>query len=263
LCAKLWKEFLWKRSTIKDLAERYHRSRDWIRQQLHNAKIINIPPCPTELVLVADAVFFSRTSGMLVFRNPHQRRNIYWHEIRSETIAEYQRGIEAITGLGFILKAVVLDGRKGIRNLFAKFPVQMCHFHQKAIITRYLTRNPKLEASKELREIVNYLCKTDETSFSCELERWHGRWAGFIRERTTDPHTKCWHYTHKRLRSAYLSLKNNLPFLFTYLRHPELSIPNTTNALDGSFAYLKELILIHRGLHKTLKQKIVVNILQK
>ncbi|HOD78837.1 MAG TPA: hypothetical protein PKI10_11275, partial [Syntrophorhabdus sp.] len=39
----------------------------------------------------------------------------------------------------------------------------------------------------------------------------------------------------------------NLPFLFTYKKYPDLNIPNTTNSLDGCFAYLKELVRVRRG----------------
>jgi hypothetical protein len=33
----------------------------------------------------------------------------------------------------------------------------MCIFHQKQIIQRYITKNPKLEANKELKEISEYI----------------------------------------------------------------------------------------------------------
>ena len=46
--------------------------------------------------------------------------------------------------------------------------------------------------------------------------------------------TKYWYYTHKKVRSAYRSLKTNLPNLFTYQRYLALNIPNTTNTIDGS-----------------------------
>ena len=36
---------------------------------------------------------------------------------------------------------------------------EMCHFHQKQIITRYLTRRPRLPANKELRDIAMNLGK--------------------------------------------------------------------------------------------------------
>ena len=58
-----------------------------------------------------------------------------------------------------------------------------------------------------------------------------------------------------------MSLKNNLPYLFTYQDYPALQIPNTTNSLEGSFAQLKELVVIHRGLNKSLKRKMINEIL--
>lgn len=159
--------------------------------------------------------------------------------------------------------AVVLDGRRGIRAVFADVPVQMCHFHQKMIINRYLTTKPKLEAGIELREITFDLRKTNEEAFSKALNDWHKKWKEFLKERTTNPVTGKWHYTHKRIRAAYRSLVTNLPYLFTYQKYPELNIPNTTNSLDGSFAHLKELLIIHRGTNMELKRKIIDEILGK
>lgn len=164
---------------------------------------------------------------------------------------------------GFTIKAVVIDGRPGVRDLFSDIPVQMCHFHQKAIINRYLTRRPRLQAGKKLRSIVMTLCQSNEKNFDNALQMWHEAWQFFLKERTIDIQTNRWHYTHKRLRAAYRSLKNNLPYLFTYKRHPELNIPNTTNSLDGSFAHLKELVKLHRGLKIDLKLKIIQAYLQK
>jgi hypothetical protein len=209
-----------------------------------------------------DCVFFRRSSGYLVVRDAHNSSNVYWSEIQSETIDEYQCARDTLEGQGFSLKAIVIDGRPGVRKLFADLPVQMCHFHQKAIITRYLTRRPKLEAGKELREIVHVLCNTNERSFADAIDEWHEKWKEFLKERTVESITGRWHYTHKRLRSAYHSLRSNLPYLFTYQKYPELNIPNTTNSLDGSFAHLKGLIQIHRGLKIDLKRKLVLSILQ-
>ena len=209
-----------------------------------------------------DCVFFRRSSGYLVVRDAHNGSNVYWSEIQGETIHEYQCARDTLEGQGFSLDAVVIDGKPGVRKLFADLPVQMCHFHQKAIITRYLTRRPKLKAGKELREIVHSLCNTNKRTFTDAVDEWHEKRNDFLKERTVGLVTGQWHYTHKRLRSAYHSLRSNLPYLFTYQKYPELNIPNTTNSLDGSFAHLKGLIHIHRGLKPDLKYKIILEILQ-
>jgi len=48
---------------------------------------------------------------------------------------------------------------------------------------------------------------TDKESFEGGLELWFTKWESFLNERTTNPETGKYHYTHKRLRSAYRSLK--------------------------------------------------------
>jgi hypothetical protein len=218
---------------------------------------------PQSVVVIADVTFFKRSFGIMVIRAPHLKKNLYVQEVQSESIDTYRQGRRALESMGYTINAIVLDGRPGVRQLFADIPVQMCHFHQKQIITRYLTNNPKLEAGIELKKITATLCKTNESDFASVLDAWYDRWSSFLKERTIDPITGRWHYTHKRLRSAYRSLKLNLPFLFTYQKYPELNIPNTTNSLDGCFAYLKELVRVHRGSSKSLRHKIIEEILWK
>ena len=196
-------------------------------------------------------------------RAPHLKTNIYIQEVQTESVDTYKQGKIDLAQRGYIIQAIVLDGRPGVRQLFSDVPIQMCHFHQKQIITRYLTNNPKLEAGIELKKITATLCKTNEQDFTSVLNDWNQKWSSFLKERTIDSFTGRWFYTHKRLRSAYRSLKTNLPYLFTYQKYPELNIPNTTNSLDGCFAYLKELVRVHRGANKMLKRKIISEILLK
>ena len=66
---------------------------------------------------------------------------------------------------------------------------------------------------------------------------------------------------HKRLRSAYLSLRN-LPYLFVFEGYKELMIPNTTNALDGQFAVLKNKLRNHNGASKERKMKFIDDFLR-
>ena len=47
----------------------------------------------------------------------------------------YLAGITEITRRGIKIQAIVCDGRKGLFQLFENdIPVQMCHFHQVAIV---------------------------------------------------------------------------------------------------------------------------------
>ena len=222
-------------------------------------KIINISP--RSIVVVADATFFSRAEGLLIFREPNLKQNLIWKEIHTETSGHQQLKIE-LESKGFSIKAAVLDGRPGIREVFNNSPVQMCHFHQVVIVRRYLTSRPKLEAAQELMMIVRQLTRSDEKYFSELLTTWHNKWQEFLKEKTINPFTGRWFYTHKRLRAACRSLKNNLPYLFTYQKYPELNIPNTTNSLDGYITTLKNFIRIHRGIRPEKRTKIINQILK-
>lgn len=257
----IWSKYVHKRRTLKDLSEEYGRSINWVRSKIDKAKTIKKKIDPSGLVIVADATFFGRMTGYLIFRAPEIHKNLYVKSLNYESTLEYHLGRKTIEKQGFKIKAMVLDGRPGARNVFSDIPVQMCHFHQKQIIQRYLTLNPKLEASIELKEIAATVCNTTEEKFSQEVEIWHNKWKNFLKERTTNPITNRWFYTHKRVRSAYRSLKINLPYLFTYQKYPELNIPNTTNSLDGSFAHLKEKVKIHRGLIARKKNKMIEDLL--
>ncbi len=71
--------------------------------------------------------------------------------IKHETNKLYIEGVEEIARRGMIIRAIICDGRKGLLQLFAgHIPIQMCNFHQIAIVRSYLTQKPKLQASKEL-----------------------------------------------------------------------------------------------------------------
>jgi hypothetical protein len=133
----------------------------------------------------------------------------------------------------------------------------MCQFHQVAIVTRYITRKPRIQASIELKEITHLLSRTDKESFFGALNEWHSKLKGFIDERATNPITGKSRYVHKRLRSAYKSLERNKNFLFTWYDHITQGIPNTNNLLEGSFTDLKNKLRNHNGLSQKRKEKFI------
>ncbi len=216
---------------------------------------------PQPIVVAADVVFWGREYGVVVFRDVDAKRNLYWWELTKETGEAYRIGRECLEELGFTFDAIVLDGRPGIKQVFEGIPTQHCQFHQIKTVNKYLTRRPKLQAARELRTIALALTEVNEEYFTTLLNQWHEKWKDFLKERTDNPITKKWFYTHKRIRSAYRSLNTNLRYLFTYQKYPELHIPNTTNSLDGSFSHLKDLLRIHRGLKRHRRYKLIQEIL--
>ena len=133
----------------------------------------------------------------------------------------------------------------------------MCQFHQAAIIRRYLTKKPKLQAARELLKVVDLMKQTDKESFTGALDGWFKKWQWFLDERSTNAINGKTFYTYKKLRSASRSLRNNLPWLFTWYDHSHINIPNTTNAIDGHFADLKNKLRNHNGLSAQRKRKFI------
>ncbi len=176
--------------------------------------------------------------------------------VKQETNLLYFEGVKEIIQRGIIVKSIIFDGRKGLLTMFGDIPVLYCQFHQVKTIMFYLTKRPKLQASIALWLHVLILTQTDKESFVGGLNNWYLKWGDFLNERKIDENGKK-RYVHKKLRSAYNSFKNNLPWLFTWYDYPEFNMPNTTNALDGHFSDLKNKLRNHNGLTIERKKKFI------
>jgi len=204
-----------------------------------------------------DTTYWGRNFGVMLFKDSLSKENLLWYFVKTESTALYKKGIAELESNGFKINAIICDGRRGLIQAFNHIPVQMCQFHQASIIRRYITQKPKLPAAIELKAITSLIKQTDKESFIGSLNDWHIKWSLFLKERTVNNETGKSHYTHKRLRSAYRSLKNNMPWLFTWYDFIEMNIPNTTNAIDGHFAHLKTSLRNHNGLSRKRKIKFI------
>jgi len=261
-----YEEYSKGKQTLKELARRYGRCRQTLGRYFDV-----LEPCTGEIIVpnhpvtvILDATFFSRHDGVLVARA--ESRNLLWKEIESEKAEYYSEVLDTLWAAGIHFAAFVIDGRRGVREKlmgqYPDVPIQFCQFHQMAIVTRYLSARPKLEAGRQLRRIVLTLSRTHRGTFTDALKQWHAGWKDFLKEKTMNPVSRRWHYTHRRIRSAYRSLMTNLPWLFTCQDHPGLNIPNTTNSCDGSFAHWKNKLKIHRGLSRERRRKMMNYLLE-
>ena len=254
---EIWNDYVKGKQTYAQLSKKYNCSIRIIQRRLDSVKINNNTKQPRQIIVLMDTTYWGRNFGVMLFKDALTKENLLKYYVKNETNALYNKGIEELKSKGFTILAIVCDGRKGLIQSFLDTPVQMCQFHQSAIIRRYLTKKPKLKAAQELVQVVDLMKQTDKESFVGALHLWHQKWEDFLNERTTNPLTNQSFYTHKRLRSAYRSLKNNLPWLFTWYDHYELKIPNTTNAIDGHFADLKNKLRNHNGLSTKRKMKFI------
>lgn len=264
LATAITRQYVWNRQTAVQLAEHYNKSERWIRQQIEQTDVRTQHLEPRSVVLICDMTFWGRSYGVIVFRDPHNKKNLWWYESFQETPYIYAHGLDELDKQGWTIQGVVIDGKRGIATVFecAGIPVQYCQFHQIKTINKYLTRKPKLDAARALRYLTLSLTHTTEDQFRADLVLWYERYESFLNEKTVSPNTKRgWQYTHRRIRSAYRSLKTNCSRLFTYQRYPKLNIPNTTNSLDGMFSQVKNRLAVHRGLKRNRRFKIISQIL--
>ena len=261
----LWNEYVDGKQTLKQLGKKHDRSHVSIRRQLDAVTVAEQSLTPQPSVFITDTTFWGQNYGVCVFRSHDLKKNVWWHDVESERMAHYRFGRQILEEKGWSFLAVVVDGRRGFLAVFKDILIQICQFHQIKQVTKYLTRRPQTDAGKELRTLALTLTKTDEATFTAALSAWHAKWGAFIEEKTFLEFSngkKKWYYTHKKVRSAYRSLKHNLPYLFTYLKYPELNIPNTTNDLDGSFSALKKKLAAHHGLRRDRRYKVISQLLK-
>lgn len=212
--------------------------------------------------MVVDATYFGKRKdntswGVVLSRDSDQKENLWWRYIDTEKEIYYQEGRDYLLNLGYKILSVTCDGFKGNIPVFKGYPLQMCHFHMKMIVIRNVTLKPQTEAGQVLLALIKTITYTDELLFRGRLREFHFKYVSFMNEKTYHPNGS-WSYTHEGVRSAYISITNWFDYLFTYQNDP--LIPNTTNTCDGHFSHIKDIVRIHRGLHRSLKQKVLDSI---
>ncbi len=192
----------------------------------------------------------------MVFRWWPLRRNLLRKEVLWETLYDYREWVNQLIDEWRKIDWIVCDWKRWLLNGFPLIPVQMCHFHQKQIITRYITKKPILPENIELKDIASYIWKLRKDTIKERLNSRSIRNSSFLKERNDK-----WWFKHSRTRSAHKSLKHNLPYLYTYKYIEDM--PNTTNSLEWTFAHLKEKVWLHRWLRKQRKRKLIDDYLSR
>lgn len=261
----LWQEYVFNRKTFKVLNQETGLSHSQLRRIVHatpETKVAALKSIVQTVTLVIDTTYFD-DFGVMVFRAWPERENLLWYFVGEESNVVYLLGLSELQRRGYKIRAVVCDGKKWLPESISSsgIPVQLCQFHLLKTVTKHLTKYPILPAGRELRHISLQLKYSTESEFKAALDAWLKDWSEFLKEKTIDPETGAWQYTHRRIRSAYKSILSALPFLFTYQKFPQGLVPNTTNTLDGSFSQLKQKIHVHRGLNKQTQMKMVSTLL--
>lgn len=202
-----------------------------------------------------DATYWGKSFGVLLIVDAYRKR-LLWRKFldKKETIADYLEGVAWLEENGFRIRGIVCDELRGLAQALVKYRVQYCQFHQVKTVVEYLTKHPKTEAGKELLEIAYQLCHTDKDSFVEMLDMWYEEWGGWLKERSFDSKTRRKVYTHRKVRSAYFSLKRNMRWLWTFYEQPDSPMPNTNNILEAINTDLKSKLRVHNGMSRRYRR---------
>jgi hypothetical protein len=213
---QLWQEYVHGKQTLQQLSERYKISHDTIRRHFDTIRPPRMVSSSKNVVVLLDTTYWGWRFGVVVIKDARTGK-ILWRKFirKKETLADYREGIAWLEEHDFKIEGIVCDGLRGTFQVFSKYRVQMYQFHQVKIVKKYLTSRPELPASRELLELAKFMVHTDKESFEGAFGEWCDRWSDFLKERSHDPATGKSRYIHKRLKSAYLSLKRNMPWLWT------------------------------------------------
>lgn len=258
----LWKQYSIGKQTYKQLARQYGVSIRTIQRRLDSVTFKAKKVQPWSCVLLIDTTYFWRDFGVMVMRNALTKVILRISIVAHESYDQYHDDVAFLQSEWWDIQAIVCDGKKWLLGGFGEIPTQMCIFHQVAIITRYVTKRPKLQPNKELRKLALLLKQTDKETFTHELKQYGERWKSFLSEKTVFSSWR-WEYTHKKTRSAFRSLQTNLQYLFVWYDYLwQIDIPTTTAELEWLFGHMKPKISLHRWQRKDRKIRLILSLMQ-
>lgn len=247
------------KQTLDQLALKYGVSERTIRRDLEGMRYVQKISKYKQVTIQMDTTYWGRNFGLMVIKDALRGKILWRKYVTHETIADYIEGVRWLEKHRFRIYGAVIDGMKGLAKALSPYPVQLCQFHQMLIVRRYITQDPEIEASAALLDLVNNITRMDKESFVGAFNEWYDRYKDIVNERSHDKRIKkkTPPYMRPRLRSAYLSVKRNMPLLWTFYDHPETGLPNTNNALEGLFSDLKTKVRVHSGLSRDNRRKLL------
>ena len=253
------------KQTLSQLALKYGVNEKTIRRDLEGMHHVLKISKYKQVSIQMDTTYWGRRFGLMVIRDATRGRVLWRKYVTHETITDYMEGVNWLKSNGFRIYGVVIDGMKGLAKALSPIPVQLCQFHQMLTVRHYITQDPDIEASKALLDLINNITKMDKESFIGAFNDWYDKYQDILNERVHDKRIKkkTPPYMRPRLRSAYFSVKRNMPLLWTFYDRPELGLPNTNNALEGLFSELKTKVRVHSGISRENRKKLLDELIKR
>lgn len=259
---KVENRFVWfrkwvlERQTYKTLSRDSGYSKDTLQRTFY--ELLNKAPTVRiikrhQVHLRMDATYFSQFC-LIAYQDDADGYTQLIRFSDGEHFDEIKEDLLNLIQLGVQLESITTDGHKSILKAIKKslpdIITQRCLVHIQRMCLLWLTRYPKHIAGQELRSLVLMLLKiktnNDQRYWTQCIEQWYTNHKSYINEKTCNPQTGKYWYTHKLLRRSYQSIKRALPNMFHYINNP--AIPHTTNGIEGFFSHLKNHLDLHRGL---------------
>lgn len=247
------------KQTLEQLALRYGVNERTIRRDLEGMRYVQKISKYKQVTIQMDTTYWGRRFGLMAIRDALRGKVLWRKYVVHETIADYMEGVHWLEKNHFKIYGVVIDGIKGLDKALYPYPVQLCQFHQMLMVRRYITQDPDIEASAVLLDLTNNITRMDKESFIGALDDWYEKYKDVVNERVQDRRIKrkTPPYMRPRLRRAYLSLRRNMPLLWTFYDRPETGLPNTNNGIEGMFSDIKTKVRVHSGISRDNRRKLL------
>lgn len=245
------------RCTLKQLSSRSGYSirslNRYFYQYLQEPPVLSVYPSERVNLLI-DGTYFNDDLCLILYRDNTIKFTQLYRLTDGEWFEELSEDLANLLQLGVQIESITCDGHKAllkaIKDVCPQVTLQRCLVHIQRMCLIWLSARPKSEAGKELRKIVSQLHLIEDNLqrdyWLVSLLKWHDTHKDYIREKSINPETGRYWYTHKMVRRAFMVIKRALPDMFRYLENKR--IPKSTNGLESFFGHLKGHVNVHRGL---------------
>lgn len=260
--------------TLTEIATKYRVTRRTLDNWFAPFREQDITPHSvnhSDAVLIIDG-YYVEFGAVILIAQTTTNQVISWSFTYRENYTNWLAFFEQINLFPF---SVVCDGQKGmIKAIKQRWPgmiIQRCQFHVIHHVNILLTRNPETLAAQEFKMLAGSISqvktKDNLKEWLVNYKAWYQQYQYFLKHKTyqdnqTPTGRKKWHYTHGHLHAAHSHLKNAFPYLFQYLKYP--NIPNTSNRIEGGInSQIQRYVDRHRGTKLFQRRQIIAAFLKQ
>jgi hypothetical protein len=262
-----FKKWILQKATLEVLVKESNYSKSKLQRIFRS--YLSSPPAfiihqKLRLYLIIDGTYFTEGLCLILYYDSKLKYSLFYRFSSNEFYKEIKEDLENLKQLGIDIAAVSCDGKRAIiravKKIYPTAVIQRCTVHVQRMVRLWLTRTPKLQASRELRYLIGLLHHIENIAeqqiWIIAFEQWYKRHQDVIEEKVLHKLTGRWWYRHRQLRRSAVMVKKALADMFHFIK--DKNIPKSTNGLDSYFGHLKLNLNVHRGLSKKHRQAFIL-----